>query len=401
MRRRERREVDGIGLCRREPLARHPALAGYRPLLDREQGLAGHPVEGEHSRHLGDLDRRLAHAAIDRDIGQDRRGRQIVVPQVVVDRLIVPDLFTGLGVQGDQGVGVQVIPEARPAVVVVIGRAQRHIDIAQLLVGAKRRPGLGFAARAPGVVFPGLDSGLSRVRHGVEGPEQRARARVVTANVAGQRGRGAAVDAGGGRLAADNDDVAQDERCGRIPDEGRRGVWPQIDAALVAKALHESAGLAVQQIEIGAANGDNALGVALAPEGYAAAGVRRRQRAVPLVDGLAPEDSSIAGIASLDLAGQVADEHDAVNDERRAAEVVRKHQIGVGRPQGRIDGRGAPDNLQAADVARVDLIERRVLGVADIAAEMRPVRLGLGKRRRRKQGQGERDARGFQNFHCA
>ena len=60
------------------------------------------------------------------------------------------------------------------AVEVVGRRADRQVDVAELLVGAHRRPDVGVAGFLPGILLPGLVAELARLRDGVEGPEQAA-----------------------------------------------------------------------------------------------------------------------------------------------------------------------------------------------------------------------------------
>src|SRR5690606_24517871 len=65
-------------------------------------------------------------------------------------------------------------------------------------------------------------------------------------------------------------------------------------------------------------------------------------------------------------AGRV--EH-AVDDERRALEAVLGRRAEIGRAE-------PPRELERAEVARVDLVERRVTGVPEIAAVGRPFAVG-------------------------
>ena len=90
----------------------------HRPLLDWPHRLSRDSVEGEHKTLLGDLGHRLDRSSVNRDVEKVGRRRQVVVPQAMVDELVVPDTLAGLDVETEEGVGEQVVAEALPAPVV-------------------------------------------------------------------------------------------------------------------------------------------------------------------------------------------------------------------------------------------------------------------------------------------
>ena len=123
----ERRRLQRERLRRPRLLARHGAL-GHRPLLHPEDRRAGHAVEDEEQRHLGqdgDGRDRLAVAA---HVDERRRRRQVEVPQVVVDQLVVPLQRAGGHVERDDRVAVEVLALAIAAVVVGGRRSERHVE---------------------------------------------------------------------------------------------------------------------------------------------------------------------------------------------------------------------------------------------------------------------------------
>ena len=63
---------------------------------------------------LGRLRDGLDLSAVDRDVGEDRRARNVPVPDVVVDELVVPVALAGLQVQRDEAVGEQLSPGRWP-----------------------------------------------------------------------------------------------------------------------------------------------------------------------------------------------------------------------------------------------------------------------------------------------
>ena len=100
--------VERERLRRRVPLAGHVALLD-RPLFDRPDRLSGHAIEDEEERLLGRLRQRLDRLAVDGDVREDRRARDVVVPDPVVHRLIVPLPLTGLQIDRDDALAEQVV----------------------------------------------------------------------------------------------------------------------------------------------------------------------------------------------------------------------------------------------------------------------------------------------------
>ena len=143
----------GCGCVGRRDLAGHRRLR-HGPLLDRPHGRARRAIEHEQEAVLRDLRERFDRPAVDRDVDQDRRGRQVVVEQIVMHGLEVPDALAGLRIQRDDRAAVQVVAEAMAAVHVVRDARRRHVDETELLVGAERRPDVAGAAVAPRFVLP-------------------------------------------------------------------------------------------------------------------------------------------------------------------------------------------------------------------------------------------------------
>ena len=130
------------GLLARDVRLRHGAL------LDREERLARLAVENEDVSLLvphRDRRHRLAVAAQARS---GRLHRHVVVPDVVVDGLEVPDQLAGRGAQGDDAVGEEVLRRG----------ARRRSSRGWAPVGTKTRPRSGSAeigaqALAPPVLW--------------------------------------------------------------------------------------------------------------------------------------------------------------------------------------------------------------------------------------------------------
>ena len=78
------------------------AALRHRPFLDGEDRLAGHAIEGEEHAGLRALNNGGYCFAGDGKFDQRRLRSKVVVPDVVVDKLLVPDAFAATGIQCDQ-----------------------------------------------------------------------------------------------------------------------------------------------------------------------------------------------------------------------------------------------------------------------------------------------------------
>src|SRR5882757_2036875 len=164
----------GLGrkrLGRRGALTRHRG-SRHRTFLDRPHRFSGEAVENVGEGLFGYLRNRLDAFAIDGDVDQIGRGRRIVVPETVMNELIVPNFLSCRSIKANQALAKEAVTEPVAAKIVVGRRAHRQIDIAEFLVGAHRRPNIGVTGFLPRIVFPALDTGLALLWHGMESPEQ-------------------------------------------------------------------------------------------------------------------------------------------------------------------------------------------------------------------------------------
>ena len=221
---RERRRLGRERLRRPGLLARHVALR-HRPLLDRPERLAGHAIEHVEEAGLGRLRDDVDALAVVLHGEQLRAGDEVVVPEVVMDGLEVPQALAGARVEREQAVAEQVRADAVGAVEIVGRRAGREVGDAALLVDGDLAPGVGAADVLPGVLRPGVVAELARMRNGVERPDQLAGEDVVRAEIAGRRSVAFA-----GRRAQD-DQVLEDApgRAGLNAAPARRGRCPRAD----------------------------------------------------------------------------------------------------------------------------------------------------------------------------
>ena len=136
------------GLRRCVPLTGHSALFDG-PLFDRPHGLTRGAIQYVDPSLFGRLrdclDQLLAHI----EVRQDRRARDVHVPDPVVHELIVPFAPAGIDVDGDQRFAEQAVSRAMPAVVVPSRQLDGQVHEAQLFVGAHLRPDTGIAGVRP------------------------------------------------------------------------------------------------------------------------------------------------------------------------------------------------------------------------------------------------------------
>ena len=179
-----RRGLGGVRLRLGQLLARHLRLR-HRLLLDGPEGFAGRAVEGVGEGLLGDLHDGGDVLPVHGHVHQDRRGGGVVVPDVVMDELVVPLPLPGPHVERDQAGAEQVVAGPEAAVEVLRGAVGGDVDEPQLGVGRERRPRGDVAGPLPGVVLPGLVPELAGAGEHVELPQEFAGARVVGEDVAG------------------------------------------------------------------------------------------------------------------------------------------------------------------------------------------------------------------------
>ena len=282
-------------------------------------------------------------APVARDVDQ-QRGRDLVpVPRAVPVILVVALQFAGVGVEGDDRVGVQVVAGA---LVADPGAGVAGPPVGEVELGVERAGDPdGGAAGAPRVARPRLVAGLAGAGDGVRPPHLLARLGVV-----------------GGHEPPDAPFAARraDEHLA-VGDEGRHG-------HVVARAVvgdgrlpDEFAGHRVERdhervvgrvVDLVAVEADPAVG----PVGMA-----HVLGELPLVQ---PELVARAGVHRDDPIFRGGDEHDAVVDDRRRL-VARRDA-----------GRQRPHRFQAGHVLGRDLVQRAVAPAVVGAAVHQPVAVG-------------------------
>ncbi len=117
---------------------------------------------------------------------QVRWSRQVAVPDVMTNGLVMPDALTGSGIQGQQAVGKKVGPMAIAAVKVKSCRACRYVHDPTRLIYRHAGPVVGTTHKlVSSRVFPALVAVLPGLRNGMKNPLLLAAANVKGADVAG------------------------------------------------------------------------------------------------------------------------------------------------------------------------------------------------------------------------
>ena len=340
----ERRRLGGKRLRARGTLSRHIGR-GNGPLFDRPDGPPRRAIEDERKRLLRELDDGPDRLVIDADVHEDRRSRQVVVPEIVMNDLIVPHSLAVRAPHAHERVGEEVVARPMPSVHVARRRGQRKVGEPCPFVDADQRPQVGVAAVRPGVVLPCLAADLAGTRYRIEPP-----ARLAGAHVEGL------YDAGHAFLCVGRSFIdapmptptmttsrqtwgapVHAYPVARGPRPARRSIRPA--------SPNPATGLPVRRIEgnqILAANHQETPVVPLGPERHAAR-ARAPKTRLPLVGKglLNPEGLAGARMKGFDQADAVRAVQHAAHHQRCRAEVARIGELGILRGDARVN-RGAP-----------------------------------------------------------
>ena len=163
-------------MCWRGLLAGHEARR-HGLLVYREERLALGAIEHVEHAGFGGLDDRRHRHTLDFDVTQHGLGGEIVVPEVVVDELLVPDELAAPRIQREERVGEAIAAEPRAAEVVGARGAGRNQHEAIVLVDRHQSPGVRRAGRGGLGEIPFRGRGVrGRVGYRIESPKQRAAA---------------------------------------------------------------------------------------------------------------------------------------------------------------------------------------------------------------------------------
>src|SRR5439155_16175650 len=117
---------------------------GDRTLFDRPYGSTGRAIEHERKTLFRELDDgiNLPSGTIGTNRDKVRRRWVVVVPQTVMDDLIVPSAHAGVRVETDERFGKEIGAGTPAAEEIVAGRAKRDVHEAAIGVERHRRPGI-------------------------------------------------------------------------------------------------------------------------------------------------------------------------------------------------------------------------------------------------------------------
>src|SRR3984885_1229607 len=118
----DRKRLRGRGVFARDGALR------YRALFDAEDRLAVAPVQDEHQARLADECYRWNLLAVVANVDHHRRRFQIIVVDVVMDRLEVPGKLARIRVKNDQCVAKETIAGTIAAVKIGRGRTKGQED---------------------------------------------------------------------------------------------------------------------------------------------------------------------------------------------------------------------------------------------------------------------------------
>src|SRR4030095_6334431 len=124
------------------------------PLLDGPQRGAGRAIEHEDESVLRGLRHDVYVSAVVPNSEKLRRSRKIVVPEIVMNDLIVPESFARPRIERNQTVAEQVRAVAIASVEIVSGRSERDIRDAPPLVARQLAPVVGTGAPRRGRFWP-------------------------------------------------------------------------------------------------------------------------------------------------------------------------------------------------------------------------------------------------------
>jgi len=136
--------------------------------------MAAVPVQHIDQSVFGGLNEGVYHLALMSDGDQVGGAGDVAVPELMMDGLKIPFHFPRLRVQGDDTVGEEVDAGPVSAVEVGGGGAGAEIDEASLFIYRHSTPVIGRSDLFIRVFWPGIIAEFSRLRHGVEGPQQLA-----------------------------------------------------------------------------------------------------------------------------------------------------------------------------------------------------------------------------------
>ncbi len=155
------------------------------PFLNSQQGLSVDPIQDIDPAGLPCVGSRLAHHSIDLQVKQNHWIGGVIVPEIMVDFLEVPSIFSGRDLDGQDGGGEEVVTGPDAPVEIWTRIAGREVEQPQFRIYGRcvpdRRPALFPRLR---VLGPAVMTHLARTGYGVKSPHLLAVFGIVGCDVA-------------------------------------------------------------------------------------------------------------------------------------------------------------------------------------------------------------------------
>ena len=358
-------------------LGRRGLLAGHfgrrhGQLDDRPGRVAGLPVEDIEERLLGRLRQSTDRLAVDDDVGEHGRGREVEVPEAVVDGLEVPPPLAALGVEGEDRLGEQALARAVAAVPVVARGAGGGVDHPEFLVAAHPGPDVRGAGLGRFGAVPRVEAELAGLGDDVEAPAQGAGPRVVAAD---DPGWVAAPRPGVGCRFAEYDHIAADHGRGGpevLPATDALPCVQHVDPAAVAELRVAVAGVRVERGQPAVADKEQPPRGPVVPGHAASHGEPPHVPGRLVLEGVIGPQDLAAGRIERGRSDAGGHQHPAVAHHRRVLEQEGRENAFMLRGEAVVDRLPAPGDLELVDVRLVDLVERRVLAAPAVRGVVVP-----------------------------
>src|SRR5262249_10599986 len=141
-----------------------------RTFFNRPDRLSVGPIENKRERLLGQLNNRLDRFSINSNVREDRGGGHVVVPDVVMSQLVVPDAFARLNVEAYDRRRKQVVPRALSAILVARRAFYGYVRVPKLFINCKRRPCAGVPCVDVRPIHPRVFAELALAWNGMKAP---------------------------------------------------------------------------------------------------------------------------------------------------------------------------------------------------------------------------------------
>ena len=161
-----------------------------RALLNRKQWLAGQTIEHKHKPHLSHLRHGRNFAPFPAHSYQIRRRRHVIIPQIVVNHLVVPKQLAGCRVQRHQRVSKQILTFPVRAVKIVGRRPEGQEYHSALDIHTHDGPHISTGSIFPPLSFPRVVADLAWLGDGVKAPHELSCLHVEGANCSAGSFRG-------------------------------------------------------------------------------------------------------------------------------------------------------------------------------------------------------------------